>query len=159
VTQKERPTGCFSIRLATAPHRTAPQTIPASPAKASELCRRPPIAVIEKAAAPEIVLTNRGILGWETELLVTKPVSGDLSLVYYRSIDKEQEPFTLPANLKGALGAQRCSFDATESVINWRIGSYLAGGVALDSSGTAIRMYFARVVVIQGIRPVLLWRR
>ncbi|MEX6663676.1 SGNH/GDSL hydrolase family protein [Pseudomonas sp. W2-17] len=89
--------------------------------------------VIEMVAAPEIVGTSRGILGWEAELIITKPVGGSSSLVYYRSMDKYQEPFTLPANWKGALETQRCSFDATETVISWRMGLYLAAGIALDS--------------------------
>ncbi|MFP3925328.1 SGNH/GDSL hydrolase family protein [Pseudomonas sp. W5-36] len=89
--------------------------------------------VIEMVAAPEIVGTTRGILGWEAELIVTKPVGGASSLVYYRSMDKYQEPFTLPANWKGELETQRCSFDATETVISWRMGLYLAAGIAFDS--------------------------
>lgn len=89
--------------------------------------------VIEMVAAPEIVGTTRGILGWEAELIVTKPVAGTSSLVYYRSMDKYQEPFTLPASWKGALETQRYSFDLSETVISWRMGLYLAAGVALDS--------------------------
>jgi hypothetical protein len=89
--------------------------------------------VIEMVAAPEIVGTTRGILGWEAELIVTKPVGGASSLLYYRSMDKYQEPFTLPANWKGALETQRYSFDLTETVISWRMGLYLAAGIALDS--------------------------
>jgi hypothetical protein len=89
--------------------------------------------VIEMVAAPEIVGTTRGILGWEAELIVTKPVGGASSLVYYRSMDKYQEPFTLPANWKGALETQRYSFDLSETVISWRMGLYLAAGIALDS--------------------------
>jgi hypothetical protein len=89
--------------------------------------------VIEMVSAPEIVGTTRGILGWEAELIITKPVGGSSSLIYYRSMDKYQEPFTLPANWKGALETQRYTFDATETVISWRMGLYLATGIALDS--------------------------
>ncbi len=89
--------------------------------------------VIEMVAAPEIVGTTRGILGWEAELIVTKPVGGASSLVYYRSMDKYQEPFTLPANWKGSLETQRYTFDLSETVISWRMGLYLAAGIALDS--------------------------
>jgi len=89
--------------------------------------------VIEMVAAPEIVGSTLGILGWEAELIVTKPVGGASSLVYYRSMDKYQEPFTLPASWKGALETQRYTFDATETVISWRMGLYLAAGIALDS--------------------------
>lgn len=89
--------------------------------------------VIEMVAAPEIVGTTRGILGWEAELIITKPVAGSSSLVYFRSMDKYQEPFTLPASWKGALETQRYSFDLSETVISWRMGLYLAAGVALDS--------------------------
>jgi hypothetical protein len=89
--------------------------------------------VIEMVAAPEIVGTTRGILGWEAELIITKPIGGSSSLVYYRSMDKYQEPFTLPANWKGALETQRYNFDLSETVISWRMGLYLAAGVAHDS--------------------------
>lgn len=89
--------------------------------------------VIEMVAAPEIVGTTRGILGWEAELIITKPIAGASSLVYCLSMDEYQEPFTLPANWKGALETQRYSFDLTETVISWRMGLYLAAGVAFDS--------------------------
>lgn len=89
--------------------------------------------VIEMVSAPEIVGTQRGILGWEAELIVTKPVSGTSTNIYYRSMDKYQEPFTLPANWKGALETQRCIYDGTETVITSRMGLYLATGVAFDT--------------------------
>lgn len=89
--------------------------------------------VIEMVSAPEIVGTTRGILGWEAELIITKPVSGTSTIIYYRSMDKYQEPFTLPANWKGALETQRYTYDATETVITSRMGLYLATGIALDS--------------------------
>ena len=89
--------------------------------------------VIEMVSAPEIVGTSRGILGWEAELIITKPVSGTSTIFYYRSMDKYQEPFTLPANWKGALETQRCTFDATETVITSRMGLYLATGIPLDA--------------------------
>lgn len=89
--------------------------------------------VIEMVSAPEIVGNSRGILGWEAELIITKPVSGTSTIIYYRSMDKYQEPFTLPANWKGALETQRYTFDATETVITSRMGLYLATGIALDS--------------------------
>lgn len=89
--------------------------------------------VIEMVSAPEIVGTQRGILGWEAELIVTKPVSGTSTNIYYRSMDKYQEPFTLPANWKGALETQRCIYDGTETVITSRMGLYLAAGVAFDA--------------------------
>ncbi len=89
--------------------------------------------VIEMVSAPEIVGNSRGILGWEAELIITKPVAGTSTAIYYRSMDKYQEPFTLPANWKGALETQRYSFDATETVITARMGLYLAAGIAQDS--------------------------
>ncbi|AVB21992.1 MULTISPECIES: SGNH/GDSL hydrolase family protein [Pseudomonas syringae group] len=89
--------------------------------------------VIEMVSAPEIVGTTRGILGWEAELIITKPVSGTSTIFYYRSMDKYQEPFTLPANWKGALETQRYTYDMTETVITSRMGLYLATGIALDS--------------------------
>jgi hypothetical protein len=101
--------------------------------------------VIEMVSAPEIVGNSRGILGWEAELIITKPVSGTSTTIYYRAMDKYQEPFTFPANWKGALETQRCTFDATETVITSRMGLYLAAGIAQDS----------RVKVAQfGIRKV-----
>jgi hypothetical protein len=48
-------------------------------------------------------------------------------------MDKYQEPFTLPANWNGSLETQRYSFDLSETVISWRMGLYLAAGIALDS--------------------------
>ena len=89
--------------------------------------------VIEMVSAPEIAGNSRGILGWEAELIITKPVSGTSTTIYYRSMDKYQEPFTLPANWKGALETQRYSYDATETVISARMGLYLAAGIAQDS--------------------------
>lgn len=89
--------------------------------------------VIEMVSSPEIVGNSRGILGWEAELIITKPVASSSTTIYYRSMDKYQEPFTLPANWKGALETQRYSFDLTETVISWRMGLYLAAGIALDS--------------------------
>lgn len=89
--------------------------------------------VIEMVSAPEIVGNSRGILGWEAELIITKPVSGASTTIYYRSMDKYQEPFTFPANWKGALETQRYSCDITETVVSARMGLYLAAGVAQDS--------------------------
>jgi hypothetical protein len=89
--------------------------------------------VIEMVSAPEIVGNSRGILGWEAELIITKPFSGTSTTIYYRSMDKYQEPFTLPANWKGALETQRYTVDVTETVITARMGLYLAGGIAQDS--------------------------
>ena len=89
--------------------------------------------VIEMISAPEIVGNSRGILGWEAELIITKPVSGTSTTIYYRSMDKYQEPFTLPANWKGALETQRYTCDVTETVVTARMGLYLAAGIAQDS--------------------------
>ncbi|MCF7545866.1 SGNH/GDSL hydrolase family protein, partial [Pseudomonas sp. P2647] len=81
----------------------------------------------------EIVGNSRGILGWEAELIITKPVSGASTTIYYRSMDKYQEPFTFPANWKGALETQRYTCDVTETVVTARMGLYLATGIAQDS--------------------------
>ncbi|MGE6387389.1 SGNH/GDSL hydrolase family protein [Pseudomonas sp. NPDC078416] len=89
--------------------------------------------VIEMVSAPEIVGNSRGILGWEAELVITKPVAATSTTIYYRSMDKYQEPFTLPANWKGALETQRYTYDATETVVTARMGLYLAAGIAQDS--------------------------
>lgn len=89
--------------------------------------------VIEMVSAPEIVGNSRGILGWEAELIIVKPVAGTATTLYYRSMDKYQEPFTMPANWKGALETQRYTYDATETSITCRMGLYLATGIAQDS--------------------------
>lgn len=89
--------------------------------------------VIEMVSAPEIVGNSRGILGWEAELIITKPVSSVSTTIYYRSMDKYQEPFTFPANWKGALETQRYTCDVTETVVTARMGLYLAAGIAQDS--------------------------
>lgn len=90
--------------------------------------------VIEMVAQAEISGTSRGILGWEAELYITKPVGGTSTTIYYRSMDKYQEPFTLPANWKGALETQRYTFDGTETAITCRMGLYLATGIAQNSA-------------------------
>jgi hypothetical protein len=89
--------------------------------------------VIEMVSAPEIVGNSRGILGWEAELIITKPVASTSTTIYYRSMDKYQEPFTLPANWKGALETQRYTCDVTETVVTARMGLYLAAGISQDS--------------------------
>lgn len=62
-----------------------------------------------------------------------KPVAGTATTIYYRSMDKYQEPFTMPANWKGALETQRYTCDATETSLTCRMGLYLATGIAQDS--------------------------
>lgn len=89
--------------------------------------------ILEMVSAPEIMGNSRGILGWEAELVITKPVSGTSTTIYYRSMDKYQEPFTLPANWKGALETQRYTVDLTETVVTCRMGLYLATGITQDS--------------------------
>ncbi|AQL36872.1 SGNH/GDSL hydrolase family protein [Pseudomonas syringae] len=90
--------------------------------------------VIEMVSAVEIMGSSRGILAWEAELTITKTVSGASSTFYYRSMDKYQEPFTMPASFSGALETQRGTIDLTETVINSRMGLYLATGVAQSST-------------------------
>ncbi|RMV72727.1 hypothetical protein ALP05_05409 [Pseudomonas caricapapayae] len=51
-----------------------------------------------------------------------------------RSMDKYQEPFTMPASFSGALETQRGTIDLTETVITSRMGLYLAAGVAQKST-------------------------
>jgi hypothetical protein len=101
--------------------------------------------VIEMVSAPEIVGNSRGILGWEAELIITKPVAGTSTTIYYRSMDKYQEPFTLPANWKGALETQRYSCDVTETVITARMGLYLAAGINQDSKVKAAQFGIRKV--------------
>jgi len=90
--------------------------------------------ILEMVSGPEIVGNSRGILGWEAELMITKPVSGTSTTIYYRSMDKYQEPFTMPANWKGTLETQRCTVDLTETVVTCRMGLYLATGIAQNST-------------------------
>lgn len=90
--------------------------------------------IMEMVSAPEVVGSSRGILGWEAELMITKPVSGTSTTIYYRSMDKYQEPFTMPSNWKGTLETQRCTVDLTETVVTCRMGLYLATGIAQNST-------------------------
>ncbi|RMQ98429.1 hypothetical protein ALP94_04608 [Pseudomonas savastanoi pv. glycinea] len=90
--------------------------------------------VIEMVSAVDIVGSSRGILAWEAELIITKPVTGTSTTFYYRSMDKYQEPFTMPANFSGQLETQRGVVDLSETVITSRMGLYLAAGVAQNST-------------------------
>ncbi|SOQ06566.1 SGNH/GDSL hydrolase family protein [Pseudomonas syringae group genomosp. 3] len=89
--------------------------------------------VIEMVSAVEIMGSSRGILAWEAELTITKTVNGTSSTFYYRSMDKYQEPFTMPASFSGELETQRGTIDLTETVITSRMGLYLAAGVPQNS--------------------------
>jgi hypothetical protein len=101
--------------------------------------------VIEMVSAPEIVGNSRGILGWEAELIITKPVASTSTTIYYRSMDKYQEPFTLPASWKGALETQRYPCDVTETVVTARMGLYLAAGINQDSKVKAAQFGIRKV--------------
>ncbi|RMV73448.1 hypothetical protein [Pseudomonas coronafaciens] len=90
--------------------------------------------VIEMVSAVEIAGESRGILAWEAELTITKSVGGASTTFYFRSMDKYQEPFTMPASFSGQLETQRGTIDLTETVIASRMGLYLAAGVAQDST-------------------------
>ena len=101
--------------------------------------------VIEMVSAPEIVGNSRGILGWQAELIITKPVAGTSTTIYYRSMDKYQEPFTLPARWKGELETQRYPCDVTETVVTARMGLYLAAGINQDSKVKAAQFGIRKV--------------
>ncbi|UXZ98921.1 SGNH/GDSL hydrolase family protein [Pseudomonas phytophila] len=101
--------------------------------------------VIEMVSAVDIVGSSRGILAWEAELIITKPVSGASTTFYYRSMDKYQEPFTMPANFSGELETQRGVVDMSETVITSRIGLYLAAGVAQNSTVKAAQFGIRKV--------------
>lgn len=88
--------------------------------------------LVEMVSAVEIAGTSRAILGWEAELIFTKPVNGASTAIYYRSMDKYQEPFTLPAVFSGALETQRATVDKSETLVTARMGMYLATGVNLE---------------------------
>ncbi|WP_116818194.1 SGNH/GDSL hydrolase family protein [Pseudomonas syringae] len=101
--------------------------------------------VIEMVSAVEIDGSSRGILAWEAELTITKTVNGASSTSYYRSMDKYQEPFTMPASFSGALETQRGTIDLTETVITSRMGLYLAAGVPQDSTVKAAQFGIRKV--------------
>lgn len=97
--------------------------------------------VIEMVSAVEIMGSSRGILAWEAELTITKTVGGASSTSYYRSMDKYQEPFTMPASFSGPLETQRGTIDLSETVITSRMGLYLGCRCAagLDGQGRSVR--------------------
>ncbi|UPT34695.1 SGNH/GDSL hydrolase family protein [Pseudomonas amygdali] len=101
--------------------------------------------VIEMVSAVEIMGSSRGILAWEAELTITKTVNGASSTFYYRSMDKYQEPFTMPASFSGALETQRGTIDMSETVITSRMGLYLAAGVPQDSTVKAAQFGIRKV--------------
>ncbi|WP_346400779.1 SGNH/GDSL hydrolase family protein [Pseudomonas syringae] len=101
--------------------------------------------VIEMVSAVEIMGSSRGILAWEAELTITKTVSGASSTFYYRSMDKYQEPFTMPASFSGGLETQRGTIDLSETVITSRMGLYLAAGVSQDSTVKAAQFGIRKV--------------
>ncbi|KPW36961.1 Prophage PssSM-02, GDSL-like lipase [Pseudomonas coronafaciens pv. atropurpurea] len=70
---------------------------------------------------------------WKAELTITKPVGEASTTFYFRSMDKYQEPFTMPANIAGQLETQRGTVDLTETVIASRMELYLAAGVPQNS--------------------------
>ncbi|MBI6780496.1 SGNH/GDSL hydrolase family protein [Pseudomonas syringae] len=101
--------------------------------------------VIEMVSAVEIDGSSRGILAWEAELTITKTANGASSTSYYRSMDKYQEPFTMPASFSGALETQRGTIDLNETVITSRMGLYLAAGVPQDSTVKAAQFGIRKV--------------
>jgi len=78
-------------------------------------------------------------------LTITKTVNGASSTFYYRSMDKYQEPFTMPASFSGALETQRGTIDMSETVITSRMGLYLAAGVSQDSTVKAAQFGIRKV--------------
>ncbi|KGS12371.1 hypothetical protein NLO72_15000 [Pseudomonas tremae] len=66
-------------------------------------------------------------------MTITKPVGEASTTFYFRSMDKYQEPFTMPANIAGQLETQRGTVDLTETVIASRMELYLAAGVPQNS--------------------------
>ncbi|WP_455807722.1 SGNH/GDSL hydrolase family protein [Pseudomonas koreensis] len=101
--------------------------------------------VIEMVSAVEIMGSSRGILAWEAELTITRTVNGASSTSYYRSMDKYQEPFTMPAMFSGELETQRGTIDLNETVITSRMGLYLAAGVPQDSTVKAAQFGIRKV--------------
>lgn len=84
--------------------------------------------VIETVCGFEVSGAGSGILSWELELLVVK----NSTTIYYRSGDKYQSPFVMPASCKGAHETQRYTCDGTETSIRSRLSCYLMDGVPLS---------------------------
>ncbi|MCD5986295.1 hypothetical protein K3169_15975 [Pseudomonas phytophila] len=78
-------------------------------------------------------------------MIITKPVSGTSTTFYYRSMDKYQEPFTMPANFSGELETQRGVVDISETVITSRMGLYLAAGAAQNSTVKAAQFGIRKI--------------
>ncbi|MBM0142410.1 hypothetical protein JHZ66_27125 [Pseudomonas cannabina pv. alisalensis] len=78
-------------------------------------------------------------------MTITKPVSGASTTFYYRSMDKYQEPFTMPASFSGDLETQRGTIDLTETVITSGMGLYLAAGVAQSSTAKVLQFGIRKV--------------
>lgn len=94
--------------------------------------------VIESLAAWEVSGPAASLLSWGLELIVTKPVSGTSTNIYYRSGDKYQEPYTLPANCRGNHETMRYTFDGTETKITHRMSCYPSQNIV--QTGTKVKV-------------------
>lgn len=91
--------------------------------------------IISLLAFVEISDKNSGVLGVTAELVVTKPVSGTSTTIYYRDGDKYQDPYTLTKdNLSLSMETQRYTVDGTETAIVPRISVYFAQNVQQNAT-------------------------
>jgi len=90
---------------------------------------------ISLMASLDVIDKASGILGVTAELLITKPVSGTSTTIYYRDGDKYQDPYTLPTNeFNLSVETQRYTFDGTETAIVPRVSVYLAQNVEQNAT-------------------------
>lgn len=91
--------------------------------------------VLSLMACVQISDKNSGILGVTAELVVTKPISGTSTTLYYRDGDKYQDPYTMPTDdLTLTLETQRYTVDGTETAIVPRISVYFAQNVEQNAT-------------------------
>lgn len=90
--------------------------------------------VIEAIAVVDNSADAPCLLSWELELIVTKPIATVSTNLYFRAMDKYQEPFSMAAKSSGVLETQRYTVDKTETSITWRLTCYPANGVAQSNS-------------------------
>lgn len=100
--------------------------------------------IISFLAAVEIEGDASGILGVTTELLITKPVGGTSTTIYYRDGDKYQDPYGMPSGpLSLSMETQRYTVDGTETAIVPRISIYFVQN-AKQSATVKIKQYAVR---------------
>lgn len=100
--------------------------------------------VISLMCAFDLIGDGNGILGVTAELLITKPVAGTPTTIYFRDGDKYVDPHSMPAGtISGALDTQRYTVDGTETAIVTRISVYFAQNVP-QTSTIKVRQFAVR---------------